>query len=87
MGYVHAPELAPTQQMLDAYKSKEIDWSGYENQFLELMRERQVNETVPQEVIENGCLLCSEPTPEKCHRRLVAEYFQRAWGGLEIEHL
>jgi len=87
MEYIHLPELAPTQEMLDAYKSKQIVWAEYEKQFLELMRERRVHEVIPREVIANGCLLCSESTPEKCHRRLVAEYLQRAWSGLEITHL
>ena len=87
MEYIHLPELAPTQEMLEAYKSKQMVWAVYEKQFLELMRERRVHEVIPREVIANGCLLCSESTPEKCHRRLVAEYLQRAWSGLEITHL
>jgi hypothetical protein len=39
------------------------------------------------DVISGGCLLCSEATPEHCHRRLVAEYFQRHWADVCIQHL
>jgi uncharacterized protein (DUF488 family) len=87
MEYVHMQELSPTQEMLDTYKGKQVDWAGYESQFLDLLRERKVENDVSRETLENAVLLCSEPKPDKCHRRLVAEYFQRAWGGVEIEHL
>jgi uncharacterized protein (DUF488 family) len=87
IGYVHLPELAPTEAMLDEYKKKRGEWSAYEAKFLALMAERKVEDSVAREVIDGGCLLCSEPTPENCHRRLVAEYLQRKWGGMEIEHV
>ncbi len=51
------------------------------------MRERRIEETVPKDLIDAGCLLCSEDKPERCHRRLVAEYLRERWGGLEIVHL
>lgn len=85
--YLHLHELAPTQAMLDEYKKERGRWSDYEAKFLGLMAERKVEETVAREVIDGGCLLCSEPTPENCHRRLVAEYLQRKWGNVEIEHI
>lgn len=87
MDYVHLPSLAPTQERLDAYKGKQTDWDEYEAQFLSLLSERKVEEEVAREVFDGSVLLCSEPKPERCHRRLVAEYFQTAWGDIEIEHL
>ena len=85
--YVHLTELAPTQDILDAYKKNGGDWSVYEKQFLALMAARRVEETVDKDLLAGGCLLCSEPTPEHCHRRLVAEYLREKWGDVEIEHL
>lgn len=86
--YVHAPQLAPTAEILDPFKkAKNGDWALYERQFLELMRERRIEETMPRDLIDGGCLLCSEETPHHCHRRLVAEYLNGKWGGIEIEHL
>ncbi len=87
MDYLHVPELAPTQDMLDGYKAREVDWAEYERQFTALMAERKVEEKVAREVLEDAVLLCSEPKPDKCHRRLVGEYFQRAWGNMELTHL
>lgn len=87
MDYVHLPLLAPTQALLDAYKKRKGDWGTYEQEFLMLMKDRQVEHGVPRELVADGCLLCSEDGPEHCHRRLVVEYLQRAWGGLEIIHL
>jgi uncharacterized protein (DUF488 family) len=85
--YIHLPILAPTQEMLDRYKKQSGDWSTYETQFLELMVQRHVAEAVSGEIIADGCLLCSEDQPNHCHRRLVAEYLNMKWGGIEISHL
>lgn len=79
MDYVHVPELAPTQDILDEYKKNKGDWQVYERKFLELMERRAVQSTVSKDLIDGGCLLCSEDKPHHCHRRLVAEYFKRHW--------
>jgi len=86
--YVHIPELAPTQEMLDAYKKqRSADWVWYEREFFQLMRQRRVETSVPRDLFDGGCLLCSEDKPEHCHRRLVAEYLRQEWGDFEIEHI
>ena len=88
MEYVHAPELAPTKEMLDAFRKEHRDWATYEREFLALMSERRIEESpTVRQALADGCLLCSEDTPEHCHRRLVAEYLQRHWGDLEIDDL
>ena len=87
MQYVHLPELAPTKEMLDAYRNEHHDWDTYERQFLTLMNERRIGKMGIRRTIANGCLLCSEDKPGHCHRRLVAEYLQRHWGDVEIVHL
>jgi uncharacterized protein (DUF488 family) len=86
MDYVHVPELAPTQEMLDAYKKEKGDWTQYEQRFLRLMQERKIEQT-PRSIFDGGCLLCSEDKPHHCHRRLVAEYLQQHWGDVEVKHL
>lgn len=88
MEYVHAPDLAPTKEMLDAYRKEHRDWATYEREFLALMGDRRIEETASvRQTLADGCLLCSEDTPEHCHRRLVAEYLQQHWGDLEVVHL
>jgi uncharacterized protein (DUF488 family) len=85
--YVHLPDLAPTPDILDAYKKQKGDWVTYERQFVELMRLRRIEDTVSKEILDHACLLCSEETPDHCHRRLVAEYLKEKWGDLEIQHI
>jgi len=85
--YLHWPELAPTQEMLDAYKKDRGDWAEYEKKFLSLIAGRRIESMLQKEKLAGSCLLCSEPTPEHCHRRLVAEYLREKWGNLEIEHI
>ena len=87
MEYIHLPSLAPTGEMLGDYRKGRIDWSTYQTRFINLMRERRIEDAIPKDVLCDGCLLCSEDQPHQCHRRLIAEYLNERWGGIEIEHL
>ncbi|MCC6154404.1 MAG: DUF488 domain-containing protein [Candidatus Hydrogenedentes bacterium] len=87
IGYVHVPELCPTQDILDAFKKSKGSWLDYERSFNTLIEGRRISETVPRELLDRGCLLCSEDTPEHCHRRLIAEYLRDHWEDVEIVHL
>lgn len=85
--YEHHPELAPTDELLDGYKQNR-DWQAYEDEFRQLLVAR--NPEVEARGLmqkDNVCLLCAEPTADKCHRRLVAEYLADLQPGTEIEHL
>lgn len=85
--YVHMLELAPTKDILDAYKKDGGDWETYEKKFLQLMSDRQIEERISPDILDGGCLLCSEAKPHNCHRRLVAEYLNEKWGNVKICHL
>ena len=85
--YVHLPALAPTREMLAGYRKEHKDWGIYESQFLALMRERRIEDTIPRDIVDGGCLLCSEDKPHHCHRRLVAQYLQESWGDIDVRHL
>lgn len=85
--YQHVPLLAPTQEMLDAYKKHKGEWKEYEKRFTDLIRNRAIELQFDRSLFHQGCLLCSEDTPDQCHRRVVAEYLQAHWGDLEIVHL
>lgn len=84
--YVHCKDLAPTKEILDEYKKRKGSWADYERSFQTLMVHRQI-EKLDRSIFENGCLLCSEDKPHHCHRRLVAEYLQEHWEGLDVAHL
>jgi uncharacterized protein (DUF488 family) len=87
IGYIHLPDLAPTQAILDALKKRGGDWADYEREFTALLVGRRIEATVAPELRDGDCLLCSETTPEQCHRRLVAEYLRDTWRPIEIRHL
>lgn len=86
--YVHLPELAPTKEILDTYRAGK-NWQEYELRFEALMDQRGIPSVLERMEFENSvsCLLCSEATPEKCHRRLVAERLAKYWPDVEILHL
>jgi uncharacterized protein (DUF488 family) len=93
IAYLHTLEYAPTKEMLDAYRDKKITWNDYEEKYLKLIQERnesnrfcdKFSETYAQ--YQNVVLLCSEPTAEKCHRRLAAEWICRSNADMQLEHL
>jgi uncharacterized protein (DUF488 family) len=85
--YVHVPEFAPTQQMLDAYKKNKGAWGDYEREFNALIRERGIARHSRELLREGDCLLCSEFTPDQCHRRIVAEHLQQEQPELKVIHL
>ncbi len=87
--YVHEPLLAPTQEMLDAYKKRKGEWAAYEQAFLALMESRQIDRQLdPDEFVRRrNVLLCSEDTADYCHRRLVVEYLQTRWPDVRAVHL
>ena len=88
IAYLRAPELAPTQKLLDQYRKDGGAWEEYERGFARLMEERNAYREFDQGLLEeSACLLCSEATPERCHRRLVAEGLRGLYPELIIEHL
>jgi uncharacterized protein YeaO (DUF488 family) len=86
--YHHELSLSPTKAMLDTYRAGKIAWADYEPQFRALLRERKVERTLNRDLFAGKpVLLCSEFEADHCHRRIVAEYLAKKWGGIEIEHL
>jgi uncharacterized protein (DUF488 family) len=86
--YLHEPLMAPTEEMLSAYRGKKLTWSDYETSFLALMRSREIDKRLNPTLFADACLLCSEKQPHRCHRRLAIEYLSDSWGkSLEVKHL
>ncbi|EJG1821193.1 DUF488 domain-containing protein [Vibrio parahaemolyticus] len=86
--YVHIPELAPTKKILKPYQNKEISWERYEDMFLNLMAQRNIEKLISTSLLDQGCLLCSEHEPHFCHRRLVVEYLNQVTNlNLDVKHL
>ena len=87
IGYVHFVDLAPTKEILDAYKEKQIDWAEYEQKYRRLLEARDIANKLPEKMRDGDCFLCSESEPSKCHRRLAAEFLTKALGDVQIVHL
>lgn len=86
--YEHEPLLAPTQELLDAFKKRHGSWADYERSFMALMDSRSIESTLdPADFQTSTALLCSEATAEHCHRRLVCEYLAGYWPELTATHL
>ncbi len=87
MEYHYLKEYAPTKELLDGYKGGTIPWERYEKTYLKLLKERDVLAGVDWGLLSHAVLLCSEPTPEHCHRRLLAEYLAKNGKNLTVRHL
>jgi uncharacterized protein (DUF488 family) len=87
IAYRHAPDMAPTQEMLDRYKKLKGAWKDYEDEFNALLTQRNLIASVSLPELADSCLLCSEHEPKHCHRRLVAEYLRGFRPELEVVHL
>ena len=87
--YKHDLHFAPSESTLARYKKKQISWEEYQIEFAQTMQDRNITEYIKTNYDNDIsiCLLCSEPTPENCHRRLVAEYFKNIFNEIEIIHL
>lgn len=85
--YHHFEQLAPTEDILKRYKKNEIFWDQYVIEFNSLINQRKIETLVSLDLLKDSCLLCSEPTAEKCHRRLVAEYYAKIYPQISIIHL
>jgi uncharacterized protein (DUF488 family) len=87
MSYDHNIDFAPTKELLSGYRNKKISWQEYEIEYLNLLDMRNVAKKTNIDLLHENCLLCSEHTPEKCHRRLLAEYLKHVRNDIEIIHL
>jgi len=87
INYNHNLDFAPTKELLSKYRKGDMTWEKYEKEYLDLLDFRKVSKKTDIKSLHKNCLLCSEHTAEKCHRRLLAEYFQEVNNDVEIIHL
>ena len=88
-GYEHELNFAPSKEILDNYRDKKVTWNEYEKQYKELITKRDVCDGFIERYAsyKHIVLLCSEPTPAECHRRLAAEMIRDSNPGVTINHL
>jgi uncharacterized protein (DUF488 family) len=86
--YVHWTESAPEDEMLAAYRNRQLSWTEYAEAYVALLERRKVEQQLKIVTDKRSCLLCSEAQPHHCHRSLLAEYLNRkSGGGFEVRHL
>lgn len=87
IGYEHVPDFAPTKELLNRYRDKQLTWEEYAKEYGALLISRNIAGTVEVANLDNACLLCSEHLPHHCHRRLLAEFLQTLDPTLSVVHL
>ena len=85
--YEYKPELAPSKDLLDGYKKKTINWNEYIEIYNRLLDDRNILKNISIDKFEDAVLLCSEPTADQCHRRLMAEFLAKNFDNINIRHL
>ena len=85
--YRHWADAAPTQDLLKRYQDEEITWTMYTKEYNRLIKTRKVVDGVTAAELDRACLLCAEPTAERCHRRLLAEHLAAKFPDIEVVHL
>jgi len=83
--YIHLIEFAPDEILLKNYRSKKIDWDIFEEKYLDQIEKYENWENFDVDILRNGCFLCSESSPCKCHRRLLAEFLLNKLKDKKIE--
>lgn len=75
--YEHITDFAPSKELLDKWHKQEVSWAEYETIYTSMLKERDILRRYGIKQFDSTCFLCSEDTPEQCHRRLLAEYLKK----------
>jgi uncharacterized protein (DUF488 family) len=87
ISYEHLADAAPSKDLFTRIRDKEISWEKFKPEYLKLLRERQIEKQISLKNLHQSCLLCSEHTPDQCHRSLLADYLKAIHPEIEIIHL
>lgn len=81
-------ELAPPQRLVGDYYRRGLPWEVFATRFADYLEgrapRRRLRDLVYIAMCGDVTLLCVEATPERCHRRLVAEAAQALQPGLAL---
>ena len=76
INYKHITDFAPTKDLLDRWHKESITWEEYIAEYTAMLKHRDIIKKFGVKQFDGACFLCSEETPEMCHRRLLTEYMQ-----------
>lgn len=84
----HFEPLAPRPELVGSYLRGEIDWDEYKKRYLDYLRSPKIKGQVwglaRSALRRDITLLCIEETPERCHRRILAEECKEHEPGLRV---
>jgi hypothetical protein len=80
-------DLAPSWELLAAYKAGQVDERGYTEWFLRLLKERGLTPQAVVDALEDGAImLCYESSEKFCHRHIVAHWIEKGTG-VKVEEI
>ena len=82
--YQHVLELAPSEDLMHAYRKEGLPFDEFSAQLRTQFDEREMPTKA---TFDRAALLCSEADPSTCHRLIAAQYLAEKWSGVEIIHL
>lgn len=86
--YKHIVDFAPSKELLDRWHKQEVTWEEYVKVYTDLLKSREILRKYGVKSFDGSCFLCSEDTPEQCHRRLLVEYLKNnCTDKVDIVHL
>lgn len=86
MPYTHELALAPSADLMHAYRHDEVGFDEFSKQLREEYDAGEVS-SLDRSLFDDAVLLCSEADPSTCHRLVAAEYLAEIWDDVEIVHL
>lgn len=86
MPYTHELALAPSADLMRAYRHDEVGFDEFSKQLREEYDAGEVS-SLDRSLFDDAVLLCSEADPSTCHRLVAAEYLAEVWEDVEIVHL
>lgn len=86
MPYTHELALAPSADLMHAYRHDEVGFDEFSKQLREEYDAGDVS-SLDRSLFDDAVLLCSEADPSTCHRLVAAEYLAEVWDDVEIVHL
>jgi len=96
IAYEHIPEFGPSENLLKEYQTRlgkkkkdNAAWAFYVEHFKDTVLSQPLLNRFRDAAdgYDRVCFLCSEETAERCHRRLLAEYFKEQQPSIEIYHI
>jgi len=86
--YVHEPLLAPTRELMERYRGKQISRAEFRSAYLRLIGQRHAIDQMERRILEGPtALLCAEVKAEDCHRSFAAEGIAKRWPDIHPVHL